>query len=83
MSSDSTDRPPCRRLKEVKGAVDDAGRAYRWALVFRFLQGAHGSAPVTPQEQMIQIGLLRQNLHGQGPLAPLFIEGTKRAFERT
>ena len=29
MSSDSTDRPPCRWLKEAKGAADDAGRANR------------------------------------------------------
>ena len=34
----------------------------------------------TPQGQMIQIDSLLQKLHGQGPLAPLFIEGDEASI---
>ena len=36
----------------------------------------------TPQERMMKIDFLLQTLHGQGPLAPLFIEGNKESIRR-
>jgi hypothetical protein len=36
----------------------------------------------TPQTRMMQIDFLLQTLHGQGPLAPLFIEGDEKSILR-